>query len=62
MACFVYTIVGSCKDVPVGPTAISAILTRETLANNNLSPDFAVLLTFVSGCVSLIMGVLQLGI
>ncbi|XP_043275717.1 sodium-independent sulfate anion transporter-like isoform X2 [Venturia canescens] len=61
MACFVYTILGSCKDVPVGPTAIAAILTRETLAKAHLGPDFAVLLTFISGCVSLLMGILQLG-
>ncbi|XP_077257214.1 sodium-independent sulfate anion transporter isoform X2 [Temnothorax americanus] len=61
MACFVYTIFGSWKDVPVGPTAIAAILTRETLQKAHLGPDFAVLLCFVSGCVSLLMGILQLG-
>ncbi|XP_034193153.2 sodium-independent sulfate anion transporter isoform X1 [Osmia lignaria lignaria] len=61
MACFVYTILGSCKDVPVGPTAIIAILTRETLQKSDLGPDFAVLLTFISGCVCLLMGILQLG-
>nr|XP_034193155.1 sodium-independent sulfate anion transporter-like isoform X3 [Osmia lignaria] len=60
MACFVYTILGSCKDVPVGPTAIIAILTRETLQKSDLGPDFAVLLTFISGCVCLLMGILQL--
>jgi len=61
MACFVYTIFGSWKDVPVGPTAIAAILTRETLQKAHLGPDFAVLLCFISGCVSLLMGILQLG-
>ncbi|XP_014215254.1 sodium-independent sulfate anion transporter-like [Copidosoma floridanum] len=61
MACFVYTIFGSCKDVPVGPTAIAAIMTHETLEKSHLGPEFAVFLTFVSGCVSLLMGVLQLG-
>ncbi|KAJ8678531.1 hypothetical protein QAD02_014318 [Eretmocerus hayati] len=61
MACFVYTIFGSCKSVPVGPTAIAAIMTRETLEKSHLGPEFAVLLTFISGCVSLSMGVLQLG-
>jgi sodium-independent sulfate anion transporter 11 len=59
MACFVYTIFGSCKDSPVGPTAIAAILTRENL--HNLGPEFAVLLCFLSGCVELLMGILQLG-
>ncbi|CAK9796903.1 Sodium-independent sulfate anion transporter [Anthophora quadrimaculata] len=61
MACFVYTILGSCKDVPVGPTAIIAILTRETLQKSDLGPDFAVLLTFISGCACLLMGILHLG-
>nr|XP_031831740.1 sodium-independent sulfate anion transporter-like isoform X1 [Nomia melanderi]XP_031831741.1 sodium-independent sulfate anion transporter-like isoform X1 [Nomia melanderi]XP_031831742.1 sodium-independent sulfate anion transporter-like isoform X1 [Nomia melanderi] len=61
MACFVYTILGSCKDVPVGPTAIIAILTRETLQKYDLGPDFVILLTLVSGCVCLLMGILQLG-
>lgn len=59
MACFVYTIFGSCKDSPVGPTAIAAILTRENLHGNG--PPFAVLLCFLSGCVELLMGILQLG-
>ncbi|XP_017887700.1 sodium-independent sulfate anion transporter-like isoform X1 [Ceratina calcarata] len=61
MACFVYTILGSCKDVPVGPTAIIAILTRETLQKADLGPDFAVLLTLISGCACLLMGILHLG-
>jgi hypothetical protein len=59
MACFVYAIFGSCKDSPVGPTAIAAILTRENL--HDLGPEFAVLLCFLSGCVELLMGILQLG-
>ncbi|CAB0038959.1 unnamed protein product [Trichogramma brassicae] len=48
-------------DVPVGPTAIAAIMTHETLEKSHLGPDFAVLLTFISGCVCMLMGTLQLG-
>lgn len=59
MACFVYTIFGSVKDSAIGPTAIAAILTRENL--HGLGPEFAVLLAFLSGCVELVMGMLQLG-
>ncbi|XP_015108474.1 sodium-independent sulfate anion transporter isoform X2 [Diachasma alloeum] len=62
MACFVYTIFGSSKDVPVGPTAIAAILTRETLTRAHVGPNFAVLLAFMSGVVSLLMGILQLAV
>ncbi|XP_024942020.1 sodium-independent sulfate anion transporter isoform X2 [Cephus cinctus] len=61
MACFVYMIFGSCKDVPVGPTAIASILTRETLQKAHLGHNYAILLTFISGCVSMLMGILQLG-
>ncbi|XP_028160708.1 sodium-independent sulfate anion transporter-like [Ostrinia furnacalis] len=59
MACFVYTVFGSVKDSAIGPTAIAAILTRENL--HGLGPEFAVLLAFLSGCVELLMGILQLG-
>ncbi|XP_054282437.1 sodium-independent sulfate anion transporter-like [Macrosteles quadrilineatus] len=59
MACFVYTLFGSCKDSPLGPTAIMAILTRENL--HNTGPQGAILLCFLTGCVQLVMGVLQLG-
>ncbi|CAG9785900.1 unnamed protein product [Diatraea saccharalis] len=59
MACFVYTVFGSVKDSAIGPTAIAAILTRENL--HGLGPEFAVLLAFLSGCVELVMGILQLG-
>ncbi|KAL4707479.1 hypothetical protein ACJJTC_000231 [Scirpophaga incertulas] len=59
MACFVYAVVGSVKDSAIGPTAIAAILTRENL--HGLGPEFAVLLAFLSGCVELVMGILQLG-
>jgi len=59
MACFIYTIFGSCKDSPLGPTAIMAILTRENL--HDMGPQGAVLLCFLTGCVQLLMGVLQLG-
>ncbi|XP_075231067.1 sodium-independent sulfate anion transporter-like [Lycorma delicatula] len=59
MACFVYTIFGSCKDSPIGPTAIMAILTRENL--HGLNAEAAILLCFLTGCVQLIMGAFQLG-
>ncbi|KAK6624108.1 hypothetical protein RUM44_010966 [Polyplax serrata] len=59
LACFIYTIFGSVKDSSIGPTAIAAILTRENL--HGLGPEFAVLLCFLSGCVELLMGILQLG-
>lgn len=59
IACFVYAIFGSCKDSAIGPTAISGLLTKEN--NHGFGIDGAVLLCFLSGCVELLMGVLQLG-
>lgn len=59
MACFVYTIFGSCKDSAIGPTAISGLLTREN--NHGFGVNGAILLCFLSGCVEFLMGVMQLG-
>lgn len=59
MACFVYTIFGSCKDSPIGPTAIMGLMTKEN--NHGFGVDGAVLLCFLSGCVEFLMGMLQLG-
>lgn len=59
MACFIYTVFGSCKDPALGPTAIMAIMTRENI--HDMGPEFAILLCFITGIVQLIMGVAQLG-
>lgn len=58
MGCFVYIFLGSCKDVPMGPTAISALLTFQTAAG---SYQKAILLTFLTGIIELLMGVFGLG-
>ncbi|XP_048482804.1 sodium-independent sulfate anion transporter isoform X2 [Plutella xylostella] len=54
----VYVIFGSCSVVTVGPTAILAALLSKYVAYN---VDFAYLAAFLSGCVILLLGVLQLG-
>ncbi|XP_059051531.1 sodium-independent sulfate anion transporter-like [Achroia grisella] len=53
-----YAIFGSCRDVTVGPTAILSALLAKYVAK---SPDFAYLASFLSGCLILLLGVLQLG-
>jgi len=58
MGCFMYIIFGSCKDVPIGPTAISALLTFQTAGG---SWHRAVLLAFTSGVIELLMGIFGLG-
>ncbi|XP_067006361.2 sodium-independent sulfate anion transporter [Anabrus simplex] len=56
---FVYIILGTCKDVSIGLTALLALLTSTYTRNTN--PDMAVLLCFLSGCIELLCGVLQVG-
>ncbi|KAL9898449.1 sodium-independent sulfate anion transporter [Glossina fuscipes fuscipes] len=58
LGCFIYIFLGSSKDVPVGPTAISALLTFQT--THGLWQK-AVLLTFLSGLIEIAMGIFRLG-
>lgn len=55
----VYVIFGSCKDITIGPTALMALMTHEYVQGK--SPDFAVLLAFLTGCLQLLMACLHLG-
>ncbi|XP_058118321.1 sodium-independent sulfate anion transporter-like [Anopheles ziemanni] len=59
MGCFVYCLFGSCKDLTIGPTAIMALMVQVYVGG--LGVDFAVLLTFLVGCIILILGLLNLG-
>lgn len=56
----IYILFGSCKDVPMGPTAIVSLLTFQAV--NGLDPEYAVLLCFVTGLIQLCMGIFGLGI
>lgn len=58
--CFVYAIFGSCKDVTIGPTAIMALMIHSAVVHLNV--DFAILGTFLSGCVIFLLGFLNLGL
>ncbi|XP_074040482.1 sodium-independent sulfate anion transporter isoform X1 [Leptinotarsa decemlineata] len=59
LGAFVYIFIGSCKDVPMGPSAISALMTMQAV--KGMGPEYAILLTFLSGLTLLIMGILGLG-
>lgn len=59
MGCFIYIIFGGCKVVTVGPTAIMAIITLSYTKGK--PPEYAVLLCFLSGVVTFLMGIFQLG-
>ncbi|KAH8382602.1 hypothetical protein KR009_004301, partial [Drosophila setifemur] len=59
MGGFVYILLGTCKDITVGPTAIMALMVRPYVDGN---PAYAVLLCFLSGCIITLMGLLNLGV
>ncbi|KAG5889883.1 hypothetical protein JTB14_032782 [Gonioctena quinquepunctata] len=56
---FIYIFLGSCKDVPMGPSAVSALMTFQAVQGRG--PEYAILLSFITGLVLLIMGMLGLG-
>ncbi|XP_041264997.1 sodium-independent sulfate anion transporter isoform X3 [Onychostruthus taczanowskii] len=58
MGCFVYCLLGTAKDVTLGPTAIMSLLVSSYAFHQ---PVYAVLLAFLSGCIQLAMGLLRLG-
>lgn len=58
MGCFVYIFLGSCKDVPMGPTAIASLLTLQ--ATDGIWQR-AVLLCFLTGIIELLLGIFGFG-
>ncbi|CAH3816007.1 unnamed protein product [Pieris brassicae] len=56
---FVYGVMGTIPQINVGPTALLSLLTFTY--TNGTNPDFAVLLCFVGGMVTLVAGIAQLG-
>ncbi|KAL5244793.1 hypothetical protein ACI65C_012203 [Semiaphis heraclei] len=54
-----YVFLGTCKEVPMGPTAIVSLMTYSTL--NGRGPVYGTLMCFLSGVIQLIMGLLGLG-
>ncbi|CAH1996916.1 unnamed protein product [Acanthoscelides obtectus] len=59
MGCFIYFILGSAKDINIGPTAIMALMIQPHVGT--MGPAGAVLITFLSGLIIFICGLFQLG-
>lgn len=59
MGCFVYALLGSCKDMAVGPTSILAMIVLPYAMAGG--PQYSILLAFLGGCIQLLAGILNLG-
>ena len=59
---FLYTLFGSSKDLTIGPTAILALYTFQTLGDGEGSGMRAAIMTVTSGLIQLVLGLLQAGI
>lgn len=57
-----YALLGGCREVTIGPTALLALMTSRHTGLGGLSgPHLAILLCFFSGIVECLMAVLRLG-
>lgn len=59
MGCFVYIAMGSTAEIAMGPTAILSIITLTYTRGKPV--EYAVILCLLTGIVTLLMGLLQLG-
>ena len=62
MGCFIYCILGTSKDITLGPTAIMSLMTAAFASSPvDKDPTYAIILTLICGVVQFVMGVLHLG-
>eukprot|EP00795_Rhopilema_esculentum_P009005 gene9005-16647_t len=59
MGCFIYCLLGTSKDLTIGPTAILSLMVN--LYGNPQNPPYTVTFTFYIGVILLSMGLLRLG-
>ena len=59
VGCFIYLFFGGTRAVTVGPSAINCVTTRKYTYGR--PPEYAVLLCFVTGVVTLLVSIFQLG-
>ncbi|KAH9499580.1 hypothetical protein Btru_074179, partial [Bulinus truncatus] len=69
VGCFVYCLLGTSKDITLGPTAILSLMTATfatavspELPTGGRDPTIAILLTLFCGIFQLVLGILKLGI
>ncbi|XP_072385633.1 sodium-independent sulfate anion transporter isoform X1 [Diabrotica undecimpunctata] len=59
MGCFMYFVLGSCKDINIGPTAIMALMIQPYVTAMGVAGG--ILITFLSGCIIFLCGLFNLG-
>ncbi|KAJ6637083.1 Sodium-independent sulfate anion transporter [Pseudolycoriella hygida] len=59
MGSLIYVFFGTIKEVSIGPTSLMSLLTLQYTLDK--PPQYAIVLTFLAGCIELLMGVLKLG-
>lgn len=59
MGCYVYCLLGTSKDLTIGPTAILSLMVN--IYGNPAYPEYTVTFTFYVGVILLAMGILRLG-
>ena len=59
MGCFMYCLLGTSKDLTIGPTAILSLMVN--IYGNPQEPPYTVTFTFYVGAVLLVMGIFRLG-
>ena len=59
---FVYTFLGTSRDVTFGPTAVMSLLTAEFCSAVEDDATMAITLTFICGIFQIVMGLLNIGL
>ncbi|KAG4067313.1 hypothetical protein HA402_000304 [Bradysia odoriphaga] len=59
MGSLIYVFFGTIKEVSIGPTSLMSLLTLQYTLDK--PPQYAIVLTFLAGCIELLMGILRLG-
>lgn len=59
MGSIVYTILGTVKEVSIGPTSLMSIITVSYTYEKPI--EYVFIMTFICGCVEMLMGIFRLG-
>lgn len=61
MGCFIYCVLGTSKDITLGPTAIMSLMVAEFSHSWPGDPSIAIVLALMCGIIQIAMGLLNIG-